>query len=81
MIRHVKTYKGRSSDHARAKIEKCHDATNEDGVSSNTQRMCIEDKLRHMQSSREQCDTSIEDKLKDGLVGPWAIISEVGVSI
>ena len=36
----------------KVKIEKCHDAI-EDSRSSNIPRVCIEDKLRHTQGSRE----------------------------
>ena len=69
------------SGHVRTKIEKCHDVTEEDSASSNTPRVCIEAKSRHMQSSREWGDTSIVDKLEEGRVGPQAITSKVRVSI
>lgn len=38
------------SGHTRAKIDKCHDATEEDGASSNTPyKVDIEEKTRHKQ--------------------------------
>ena len=64
------THKCRPSDHVRAKIKKCLDATEEDGASSNTPRVCIQVKSRHTQGSRERSDTSVEDKLEEGQVGP-----------
>ena len=59
--------------HIRAKIEKCRYATEWNNASSNTLSVCIEDKLRHTQSWREQSETSVEDKLKEDRVGPRTI--------
>ena len=47
------------------------------GASSNTPRVCIETKSRHTQSSKEQGDTSVEDKLEKGRIGSRAITSEL----
>ena len=65
----------------KSKIEKCHDATKEDGALSNTPRVCIQAKPRHRQGSRERGDTSVVDKLKEGQIGPQTITSEVEVSL
>ena len=57
---------GAPSDYVWAKLEKCHDATEEDGASSSISRVCIEAKSRHTQNSRERGKTSVEDKLEEG---------------
>ena len=62
-------FKWRSFDYVRVKMEKFHDATEEDGASSNIPRVCIQDKLRCTQDSREWGDTSVEDKLEESELG------------
>ena len=59
----------------RVKIEKCHNAIEENGASTNKPRVYIEDKSRHMQSSRERDDMSVENKFKESWVGPQAKMS------
>ena len=60
------TDKGHLSSYTRVKIEKCHDAIEEDGVSSNAPKVWIGAKLRHTQGSRERGDMSVEDTLEEG---------------
>ena len=67
--------------HVRAKIEKCHDKIEEDNTSSNTPRVWIQAKLRHMQGSRERGDTSVEDRLEKSRVAPRTITLEVRFSM
>ena len=54
----------------RVKIEKSHDAIEENGASTNKPGVYIENKSRHMQSSRERDDTSVENKFEESRVGP-----------